>query len=215
MVLQYLSNAGSEGAKRDSIYEYLKDVLPQNKTEEQKIRMLGDLLKNMSKEYLIKAEGRTWYVMPQSQRTYYSGLQRNYSEFVIIIAENPSNFDGYSEVNQLKKVANILATFFSISTFKTIRINQNDSYELFRIQNQLLRFHLFSRYRKSYLSRLITDAQYYEGGTLEEMALNGFLQLGLSDMKFIRCDVSIIHRHDIRIAFYGESQLIECLGILI
>ena len=66
MILQYLSNAGSEGAKRDSIYEYLKDVLPQNKTEEQKIRMLGDLLKNMSKEYLIKAEGRTWYVMPQS-----------------------------------------------------------------------------------------------------------------------------------------------------
>ena len=34
MVLQYLSNAGDEGAKRDSIYEYLKDVLPQNKTEE-------------------------------------------------------------------------------------------------------------------------------------------------------------------------------------
>ena len=65
MILQYLSNAGSEGAKRDSIYEYLKDVLPQNKTEEQKIRMLGDLLKNMSKEYLIKAEGRTWYIVPQ------------------------------------------------------------------------------------------------------------------------------------------------------
>ena len=63
MILQYLSNAGDEGAKRDSIYEYLKDVLPQNKTEEQKIRMLGDLLKNMSKEYLIKAEGRTWYIM--------------------------------------------------------------------------------------------------------------------------------------------------------
>ena len=66
MVLQYLSNAGDEGAKRDSIYEYLKDVLPQNKKEKQKIRMLGDLLKNMSKEYLIKAEGRTWYIMPQS-----------------------------------------------------------------------------------------------------------------------------------------------------
>lgn len=31
---QYLQNAGDEGAKRDSIYEYLKDVLPQNKTEE-------------------------------------------------------------------------------------------------------------------------------------------------------------------------------------
>ena len=65
MVLQYLSNAGNEGAKRDSIYEYLKDVLPQNKTEEQKIRTLGDLLKRMSKENLIKAEGRTWYIVPQ------------------------------------------------------------------------------------------------------------------------------------------------------
>ena len=66
MVLQYLSNAGNEGAKRDSIYEYLKDVLPQNKTEEQKIRTLGDLLKSMSKENLIKAEGRTWYIVPLS-----------------------------------------------------------------------------------------------------------------------------------------------------
>lgn len=94
----------------------------------------------------------------------------------------------------------MLATFFHI---------------LFRIQNQLLGFHLFASHRKLYLTRLITGAQYYEGGTLEEMALNGFLQLNFSDMKFIRCDVSIIHRHDIRIAFYGESQLIECLGILI
>ena len=65
MVLQYLSNAGKEGAKRDSIYEYLKDVLPRNKTEEQQIRMLGDLLKSVSKEGIIKAEGRTWYIVPQ------------------------------------------------------------------------------------------------------------------------------------------------------
>ena len=126
----------------------------------------------------------------------YSGIIANSAFF---IAENPSNFDGYSEINTKKG-----------------RQNAGDLFSyLFRIQNQLLRFHLFSRYRKSYLSRLITGAQYYEGVTLEEMALNGFLQLGLSDMKFIRCDVSIIHRHDIRIAFYGESQLIECLGILI
>ena len=65
MILQYLSNAGSEGAKRDIIYEYLKDVLPRNKTEEQQLRMLGDLLKSMSKESIIKAEGRTWYIVPQ------------------------------------------------------------------------------------------------------------------------------------------------------
>jgi len=61
MVLQYLSNAGEEGAKRDSIYEYLKDVLPQNKTEEQKLRSLGDLLKTMKKEDLIWTDGRIWF----------------------------------------------------------------------------------------------------------------------------------------------------------
>ena len=58
MVLQYLSNAGDEGAKRDSIYEYLKDVLPTNKTEEQQLRMLGDLLKAMKLEERIKTDGR-------------------------------------------------------------------------------------------------------------------------------------------------------------
>ena len=61
MVLQYLSNAGDEGAKRDGIYEYLKDVLPQNKTEEQKLRSLGDLLKIMKKEDLIWTDGRNWF----------------------------------------------------------------------------------------------------------------------------------------------------------
>lgn len=61
MVLQYLKNAGEEGSKRDSIYEYLKDVLPQNKTREQQLRMLGDLLNSMKDEKLIIAKGRTWY----------------------------------------------------------------------------------------------------------------------------------------------------------
>ncbi len=61
MILQYLSNAGEEGAKRDSIYEYLKDVLPQNKTEEQKLRSLGYLLKTMKKEDFIWTDGRNWF----------------------------------------------------------------------------------------------------------------------------------------------------------
>ena len=63
MVLQYLSNAGDEGAKRDSIYEYLKDVLPTNKTEEQQLRMLGDLLKAMKLEERIKTDGRNWFLL--------------------------------------------------------------------------------------------------------------------------------------------------------
>ena len=58
---------------------YLKNVLPTNKTEEQQLRMLGDLLKNMSKECLIKAEGRTWYTMLNHKRIYYNVFLRNYS----------------------------------------------------------------------------------------------------------------------------------------
>ena len=41
MILQFLQNAGDEGAKRDSIKEYLRDVLPSNKTDEQQLRMVG------------------------------------------------------------------------------------------------------------------------------------------------------------------------------
>ena len=62
MVLQYLSTAGEEGAKRESIYEYLQDVLPANKTEDQQLRMLGDLLKVMKMEELIKTDGRNWFL---------------------------------------------------------------------------------------------------------------------------------------------------------
>ena len=68
MVLQYLGNAGEEGAKRDSIYEYLKDVLPANKTEEQQLRMLGDLLKAMKMEELIKTDGRNWFLQWKIRR---------------------------------------------------------------------------------------------------------------------------------------------------
>lgn len=60
MVLQYLSNAGNEGAKRDSIYEYLKDVLPTNKTEEQRLRYVGRLLVELNEEKLIDRKGLRW-----------------------------------------------------------------------------------------------------------------------------------------------------------
>ena len=60
MVLQYLSNAGNEGAKRDSIYEYLKDVLPANKTEEQQLRYVGRLLVELNEEKQIDRVGLRW-----------------------------------------------------------------------------------------------------------------------------------------------------------
>ena len=60
MVLQYLSNAGDEGAKRDSIYEYLKDVLPANKTKEQQLRYVDRLLIELNEEKLIDRIGLKW-----------------------------------------------------------------------------------------------------------------------------------------------------------
>ena len=60
MILQYLSNAGDEGAKRDSIYEYLKDVLPHNKTEEQQLRYVGRLLVELNEEKQIDRIGLKW-----------------------------------------------------------------------------------------------------------------------------------------------------------
>ena len=87
MILQYLKNAGDEGAKRDSIYEYIKDVLPQSKTQEQQLRMLGDILNAMKEDNLIKAKGRTWHerqiqllccIIAEIQRIRYnySGIRR-------------------------------------------------------------------------------------------------------------------------------------------
>ena len=62
MVLQYLKNAGTDGAKRDSIYEYVKDVMPQVKTHEQQLRLLGDILSALSTDKLIYPKGRTWFL---------------------------------------------------------------------------------------------------------------------------------------------------------
>ena len=49
-----------EGAKRDSIYEYLKDVLPVNKTEEQKLRYVGRLVVELNEEKQIDRVGLRW-----------------------------------------------------------------------------------------------------------------------------------------------------------
>ena len=62
MVIQFLQNSGSEGARREFIYKYLKDVLPSNKTEEQQLRIVGRLLVEMNEEGLIRKEGLRWFV---------------------------------------------------------------------------------------------------------------------------------------------------------
>lgn len=58
----YLQNAGQAGAKRDTIFDYLKDVLPKNKTSEQQERMLGNILVEMKEAGRIILKGRIWYI---------------------------------------------------------------------------------------------------------------------------------------------------------
>lgn len=62
MILQYLQNAGSVGAKRDAIFDYLKDVLPKAKTLEQQERMVGNILAEMKEAEAIVVKGRIWHV---------------------------------------------------------------------------------------------------------------------------------------------------------
>lgn len=60
MVLQLLQNAGEDGARREIIYEYLKDLLPSNKSPEQQLRYLGRLLVEMNEEKTIERIGLKW-----------------------------------------------------------------------------------------------------------------------------------------------------------
>ena len=55
MILQYLQNAGYTGAKRDAIFDYLKEVLPQNKTHKQQERMLGNILSEMKRKRINRS----------------------------------------------------------------------------------------------------------------------------------------------------------------
>ena len=62
LIVQYLQNAGSAGANRDAIFDYLKDVLPKTKTIEQQERMVGNILVEMKEVGIIILKGRIWYM---------------------------------------------------------------------------------------------------------------------------------------------------------
>ena len=68
MVIQLLENAGKDGARRETVYEYIKDVLPSNKNTEQQLRFLGRLLIEMNDENLIHRVGLKWIVTNSSDR---------------------------------------------------------------------------------------------------------------------------------------------------
>ncbi len=68
MVLQLLQNAGKDGARQEIIYDYLKDLLPSNKSQEQHLRYLGRLLVEMNEEGTIGRIGLRWLLSSSSDR---------------------------------------------------------------------------------------------------------------------------------------------------
>lgn len=66
MVQQLLQNAGKDGARREIIYDYLKDLLPSNKSQEQQLRYLGRLLVEMNEEGAIERFGLRWLLSSSS-----------------------------------------------------------------------------------------------------------------------------------------------------
>ena len=61
MTMQFIQNAGEDGTMRDGIYEYLKVAMPSNKTKEQNLRLLGNILKELKEEGAVSLKGLSWY----------------------------------------------------------------------------------------------------------------------------------------------------------
>lgn len=60
MTLQFIQNAGKDGVKKNLIFDYLKDVLPQRNSSEQNLRLLGNILSEMNVEGLVILKGKLW-----------------------------------------------------------------------------------------------------------------------------------------------------------
>ena len=61
MALQFIQNAGEDGAKKNSLLDYLKDVLPQRNSQEQNLRLLGNILSEMNTEGSVVLRGKLWF----------------------------------------------------------------------------------------------------------------------------------------------------------
>lgn len=68
MVLQYIQNAGADGAKRSEIMEYLGGTLPSRNTPEQNGQMVGNILKELDADNLIKPIGKKWFEQSPAQK---------------------------------------------------------------------------------------------------------------------------------------------------
>lgn len=62
MILQYIQNAGVDGAKRDAILDYLQDTLPVRNTREQNSDLIRNILREMGQENIIVSKNKLWYL---------------------------------------------------------------------------------------------------------------------------------------------------------
>ena len=58
---RYIQNAGTDGAKRDAILEYLQGTLPSRNTNEQNTILVKNIMTEMKNESTIFTDGRLWY----------------------------------------------------------------------------------------------------------------------------------------------------------
>lgn len=65
MVLQYIQNAGVDGAKRSDIMEYLAGTLPSRNTPDQNLVLLKNIMNEMKNGNRIFTDGRLWYAESQ------------------------------------------------------------------------------------------------------------------------------------------------------
>ena len=61
MALQFIQNAGEEGTKKNSLLDYLKDVLPQRNSQEKNLRLLGNILSEMNTDGSVVLRGKLWF----------------------------------------------------------------------------------------------------------------------------------------------------------
>lgn len=61
MVLQYVQNAGADGAKRSDIMEYLGGTLPSRNTPEQNSMFVSNILREMTTDQTVFQRDKRWY----------------------------------------------------------------------------------------------------------------------------------------------------------
>lgn len=61
MVLQYIQNAGNDGAKRSDIMEYLGGTLPSRNTPEQNNMFVSNILREMTADQTVFQRDKRWY----------------------------------------------------------------------------------------------------------------------------------------------------------